>query len=125
MEVGWGGEGGMVGNIGLLASHLSHLTKSHRPQKDILPNNTSGLGLIPDKKKMEETKKTKCSGLGLITYPKPKEAVKKLKLSKKKLKLGGTLRSKNELVTLDLQRETPSTKNESVTPDLRREPLRS
>ena len=40
MEVGWGGEGGMVGNIGLLASHLSHLsrlTKSHRPQKDILP----------------------------------------------------------------------------------------
>ena len=27
----------MVGNIGLLASHLSHLTKSHRPQKDILP----------------------------------------------------------------------------------------
>ena len=36
MEVGWGGEGGMVGNIGLLASHLSHLTKSHRPQKDIL-----------------------------------------------------------------------------------------
>ena len=38
MEVGWGGEGGMVGNIGLLASHLSHLTESHRPQKDILPN---------------------------------------------------------------------------------------
>ena len=33
MEVGWGGEGGMVGNIGLLASHLSHLTKSHRPKK--------------------------------------------------------------------------------------------
>ena len=28
----------MVGNIGLLASHLSHLTKSHRPQKDILPD---------------------------------------------------------------------------------------
>ena len=27
----------MVGNIGLLASQLSHLTKSHRPQKDILP----------------------------------------------------------------------------------------
>ena len=37
MELGWGGEGGMVGNIGLLVSHLSHLTKSHRPQKDILP----------------------------------------------------------------------------------------
>ena len=37
MEVGWGGEGRMVGNIGLLASHLSHLTKSHRPRKDILP----------------------------------------------------------------------------------------
>ena len=41
MEVGWGGEGGMVGNIGLLASHLSHLTKSHRPQKDILPKLTA------------------------------------------------------------------------------------
>ena len=41
MEVGWGGEGGMVGNIGLLASHLSHLTKSHRPQKDILPASPS------------------------------------------------------------------------------------
>ena len=37
MEVGWGGEGGMVGNIGLLASHLSHLTRYHRPQKVILP----------------------------------------------------------------------------------------
>ena len=37
MEVGWGGEGGMVGNIGVLSSHLSHLTKSHRPQNDILP----------------------------------------------------------------------------------------
>ena len=42
MEVGWGGEGGMVGNIGLLASHLSHLTKSHRPQKDILPKDLVG-----------------------------------------------------------------------------------
>ena len=39
MEVGWGGEGGIVVNIGVLASHLSHLTKSHRPQKDILPKN--------------------------------------------------------------------------------------
>ena len=38
MEVGWGGEGGMVGYNGLLASHLSHLTRYHRPQKDILPN---------------------------------------------------------------------------------------
>ena len=46
MEVGWGGEGGMVGNIGLLASHLSHLTKSHRPQKDILPKGDSGDLLI-------------------------------------------------------------------------------
>ena len=27
----------MVGNIGLLASHLSHLTRNHRPQKAILP----------------------------------------------------------------------------------------
>ena len=33
MEVGWGGEGGMVGNIGLLASHLSNLTRYYRPQK--------------------------------------------------------------------------------------------
>ena len=39
MEVGWGGEGGMVGNIGFLASYLSHLTRHHRPQKDILPIN--------------------------------------------------------------------------------------
>ena len=36
MEVGWGGEGGMVGNIGPSASHLSHLTKYHRPKKVIL-----------------------------------------------------------------------------------------
>ena len=27
----------MVENIGLLASHLSHLTRYNRPQKDILP----------------------------------------------------------------------------------------
>ena len=40
MEVGWGGEGGMVFNIVLLASHLSHLTRYHRPQKVILPKNT-------------------------------------------------------------------------------------
>ena len=37
MEVGWGGEGGMVGKFSLLASHLSHLTRYHRPQKVILP----------------------------------------------------------------------------------------
>ena len=33
MEVGWVEEGGMVGNIVLLASHLSHLTRYHRPPK--------------------------------------------------------------------------------------------
>ena len=33
MDVGWGGEGGMVGNIGLIASQLSQLTRYHRPQK--------------------------------------------------------------------------------------------
>ena len=37
MDVGWGGEGWMVGNIGLLASHLTHLNRYHRPQKGILP----------------------------------------------------------------------------------------
>ena len=46
MEVGWGGEGGMVGNIGVLASHLSHLTKSHRPQKDILPINVCSTAFL-------------------------------------------------------------------------------
>ena len=39
MEVGWGGESGIVGNIGLLASHLSHLSRYNRPQKVILPKN--------------------------------------------------------------------------------------
>ena len=36
MDVGWEGEGGMVGNIGLLESHLPHLTRYHRPQTVIL-----------------------------------------------------------------------------------------
>ena len=55
MEAGWGGEGGMLGNIGLLASHLSHLTRNHRPQKAILPKlfgrvySVAGLSADPDK----------------------------------------------------------------------------
>ena len=36
MEVGLEGERGMVGNIGLLASHLFHQTRHHRPQQDFL-----------------------------------------------------------------------------------------
>ena len=34
MEVGWGGEGGMMGKICLLEFHLSHLTRYHRQQKE-------------------------------------------------------------------------------------------
>ena len=38
MEVGWQGEGGILENIGLMASLLSHLTRYNRPQVVILPN---------------------------------------------------------------------------------------
>ena len=36
----------MVGNIGLLASHLSHLIRYHRPQKAILPKQPSYTGSV-------------------------------------------------------------------------------
>ena len=43
MEVGWGGEGGMVGNIRLLASHLSNPTG---PKKIFCPEKLHFPGLL-------------------------------------------------------------------------------